>query len=128
MGRLGVGRPRGAWVRRRGASPSLCPQVCEKTGSLLLCEGPCCGAFHLACLGLSRPPEGRFTCSECTTGKYPAGPGLSAPPSSAPRWAVPSGHSTSLQGTGASHGLFTSRWERVSLASGSLTPSHRSLT
>ncbi|XP_010640016.1 histone-lysine N-methyltransferase NSD2 isoform X1 [Fukomys damarensis] len=43
-------------------------QLCEKTGSLLLCEGPCCGAFHLACLGLSRRPEGRFTCSECTSG------------------------------------------------------------
>ncbi|MBZ3890383.1 Histone-lysine N-methyltransferase NSD2 [Sciurus carolinensis] len=39
-------------------------QLCEKTGSLLLCEGPCCGAFHLTCLGLSRRPEGRFTCSE----------------------------------------------------------------
>lgn len=47
----------------------LPPQLCEKTGSLLLCEGPCCGAFHLACLGLSRRPEGRFTCSECTSGK-----------------------------------------------------------
>ncbi|EPY89323.1 histone-lysine N-methyltransferase NSD2 isoform 1 [Camelus ferus] len=44
-------------------------QLCEKTGSLLLCEGPCCGAFHLACLGLSRRPEGRFTCTECASGK-----------------------------------------------------------
>ncbi|XP_039087976.1 histone-lysine N-methyltransferase NSD2 isoform X1 [Hyaena hyaena] len=43
-------------------------QLCEKPGSLLLCQGPCCGAFHLACLGLSRRPEGRFTCSECTSG------------------------------------------------------------
>ncbi|XP_074207992.1 histone-lysine N-methyltransferase NSD2 isoform X2 [Camelus bactrianus] len=43
-------------------------QLCEKTGSLLLCEGPCCGAFHLACLGLSRRPEGRFTCTECASG------------------------------------------------------------
>lgn len=46
------------------------PQLCEKPGSLLLCQGPCCGAFHLACLGLSRRPEGRFTCSECTSGKF----------------------------------------------------------
>ncbi|XP_069924072.1 histone-lysine N-methyltransferase NSD2 isoform X2 [Oryctolagus cuniculus] len=45
-------------------------QLCEKTGSLLLCEGPCCGAFHLACLGLSRRPEGRFTCSECASGVH----------------------------------------------------------
>nr|XP_045017405.1 histone-lysine N-methyltransferase NSD2 isoform X2 [Jaculus jaculus] len=44
-------------------------QLCEKTGNLLLCEGPCCGAFHLACLGLSRRPEGRFTCTECASGK-----------------------------------------------------------
>ncbi|XP_072803315.1 histone-lysine N-methyltransferase NSD2 isoform X2 [Vicugna pacos] len=43
-------------------------QLCEKPGSLLLCEGPCCGAFHLACLGLSRRPEGRFTCTECASG------------------------------------------------------------
>lgn len=44
-------------------------QLCEKTGSLILCEGPCCGAFHLACLGLSQRPEGRFTCTECASGK-----------------------------------------------------------
>ncbi|XP_076992335.1 histone-lysine N-methyltransferase NSD2 isoform X2 [Tamandua tetradactyla] len=43
-------------------------QVCEKPGSLLLCEGLCCGAFHLSCLGLARRPEGRFTCSECASG------------------------------------------------------------
>ncbi|KAM9677584.1 histone-lysine N-methyltransferase NSD2 isoform 3-T5 [Trichechus inunguis] len=43
-------------------------QLCEKTGNLLLCEGPCCGAFHLSCLGLPRRPEGRFTCSECASG------------------------------------------------------------
>ncbi|XP_037598105.1 histone-lysine N-methyltransferase NSD2 isoform X2 [Cebus imitator] len=43
-------------------------QLCEKPGSLLLCEGPCCGAFHLTCLGLSWRPEGRFTCSECASG------------------------------------------------------------
>lgn len=52
------------------------PQLCEKTGSLLLCEGPCCGAFHLACLGLARRPEGRFTCSECSSGKCCLGSGL----------------------------------------------------
>ncbi|XP_054437830.1 histone-lysine N-methyltransferase NSD2 [Pteronotus mesoamericanus] len=45
-------------------------QVCEKPGSLLLCEGPCCGAFHLACLGRSRPPEGRFVCGECASGVH----------------------------------------------------------
>lgn len=43
-------------------------QLCEAPGSLLLCEGPCCGAFHLSCLGLSRRPDGRFTCSACASG------------------------------------------------------------
>ncbi|XP_072923856.1 uncharacterized protein nsd1a isoform X2 [Hemitrygon akajei] len=43
-------------------------QLCEKPGELLLCEGQCCGAFHLTCLGLSKMPEGKFMCSECTTG------------------------------------------------------------
>uniref|UniRef100_G3VX70 Histone-lysine N-methyltransferase NSD2 n=1 Tax=Sarcophilus harrisii TaxID=9305 RepID=G3VX70_SARHA len=43
-------------------------QLCEKSGNLLLCEGPCYGAFHLSCLGLSRRPEGKFICSECTSG------------------------------------------------------------
>uniref|UniRef100_F7BG24 Histone-lysine N-methyltransferase NSD2 n=1 Tax=Ornithorhynchus anatinus TaxID=9258 RepID=F7BG24_ORNAN len=45
-------------------------QLCEKTGSLLLCEGPCYGAFHSACLGLPRRPEGKFICSECTSGVH----------------------------------------------------------
>ncbi|XP_059533444.1 histone-lysine N-methyltransferase NSD2 [Myotis daubentonii] len=43
-------------------------QLCEKPGRLLLCEGACCGAFHLSCLGLPRPPEGGFVCSECVSG------------------------------------------------------------
>ncbi|KAJ8348446.1 hypothetical protein SKAU_G00270350 [Synaphobranchus kaupii] len=45
-------------------------QVCEKTGELLLCEGQCCGAFHLHCIGLSQTPQGRFLCHECTTGVH----------------------------------------------------------
>ncbi|CAK6433357.1 unnamed protein product [Pipistrellus nathusii] len=43
-------------------------QLCEKPGRLLPCEGACCGAFHLACLGLPRPPERGFVCSECVSG------------------------------------------------------------
>nr|XP_005992405.1 PREDICTED: histone-lysine N-methyltransferase, H3 lysine-36 and H4 lysine-20 specific isoform X1 [Latimeria chalumnae]XP_005992406.1 PREDICTED: histone-lysine N-methyltransferase, H3 lysine-36 and H4 lysine-20 specific isoform X1 [Latimeria chalumnae] len=43
-------------------------QVCEKPGELLLCEAQCCGAFHLQCIGLTRMPEGKFICSECSTG------------------------------------------------------------
>ncbi|KAG9351954.1 hypothetical protein JZ751_023205 [Albula glossodonta] len=45
-------------------------QVCEKTGELLLCEGQCCGAFHLQCIGLSDMPQGRFVCQECTSGVH----------------------------------------------------------
>ncbi|KAJ8247169.1 hypothetical protein GJAV_G00259560 [Gymnothorax javanicus] len=45
-------------------------QVCEKTGELLLCEGQCCGAFHLQCIGLEEAPPGRFICTECKTGVH----------------------------------------------------------
>lgn len=54
--------------RPRHQAP-LHPQLCEKTGGLALCVGPCCGAFHPACLGLPRTPEGRLTCPECASGK-----------------------------------------------------------
>ncbi|XP_035378563.1 histone-lysine N-methyltransferase, H3 lysine-36 specific [Electrophorus electricus] len=60
-------------VGEKGGAASLkenvC-QVCEKTGELLLCEGQCCGAFHLDCIGLSETPKGRFICQECTTGVH----------------------------------------------------------
>uniref|UniRef100_A0A672SJD0 Histone-lysine N-methyltransferase, H3 lysine-36 specific n=1 Tax=Sinocyclocheilus grahami TaxID=75366 RepID=A0A672SJD0_SINGR len=45
-------------------------EVCEKTGELLLCEGQCCGAFHLQCIGLTETPKGRFICQECKTGVH----------------------------------------------------------
>lgn len=44
-------------------------QVCETTGELLLCEGGCCGAFHLDCIGLQATPNGTFKCDECISGK-----------------------------------------------------------
>ncbi|KAB5565367.1 hypothetical protein PHYPO_G00240510 [Pangasianodon hypophthalmus] len=60
-------------VSEKGGGASLkenvC-QVCEKTGELLLCEGQCCGAFHLQCIGLSETPRGRFICQECTKGVH----------------------------------------------------------
>ncbi|XP_050949120.1 histone-lysine N-methyltransferase NSD2 [Labeo rohita] len=43
-------------------------QACEKQGDLLLCEGQCCGLFHLQCTGLNEPPAGKFLCQECTSG------------------------------------------------------------
>ncbi|XP_052343507.1 histone-lysine N-methyltransferase, H3 lysine-36 specific [Oncorhynchus keta] len=45
-------------------------QVCERTGELLLCEGQCCGAFHLQCIGLLEAPRGKFICCECTKGVH----------------------------------------------------------
>ncbi|XP_017279649.1 histone-lysine N-methyltransferase, H3 lysine-36 specific [Kryptolebias marmoratus] len=45
-------------------------QVCERTGDLLVCDGPCFGAFHLQCIGLSAAPRGRFLCQECKTGDH----------------------------------------------------------
>uniref|UniRef100_A0A8C6NWQ2 Histone-lysine N-methyltransferase, H3 lysine-36 specific n=1 Tax=Nothobranchius furzeri TaxID=105023 RepID=A0A8C6NWQ2_NOTFU len=43
-------------------------QICEKTGELLLCEGQCCGAFHLPCISLAKAPKGKFVCPECKSG------------------------------------------------------------
>ncbi|XP_054481550.1 LOW QUALITY PROTEIN: histone-lysine N-methyltransferase, H3 lysine-36 specific [Anoplopoma fimbria] len=45
-------------------------QVCEKTGELLLCEGQCCGAFHLPCISLAEAPKGKFVCPECKSGHH----------------------------------------------------------
>uniref|UniRef100_A0A3Q1EBY2 Nuclear receptor binding SET domain protein 1b n=1 Tax=Acanthochromis polyacanthus TaxID=80966 RepID=A0A3Q1EBY2_9TELE len=45
-------------------------QVCEKTGELLLCEGQCCGAFHLPCISLAEAPKGKFVCPECKSGVH----------------------------------------------------------
>uniref|UniRef100_A0AAQ5ZR60 Histone-lysine N-methyltransferase, H3 lysine-36 specific n=1 Tax=Amphiprion ocellaris TaxID=80972 RepID=A0AAQ5ZR60_AMPOC len=44
--------------------------VCEKTGELLLCEGQCCGAFHLPCISLAEAPKGKFICPECKSGVH----------------------------------------------------------
>ncbi|XP_055272582.1 histone-lysine N-methyltransferase NSD3 isoform X2 [Moschus berezovskii] len=46
-------------------------QICESSGdSLIPCEGECCKYFHLECLGLSLPPDGKFVCVECKTGQH----------------------------------------------------------
>ncbi|KAM9781654.1 uncharacterized protein nsd1b isoform X1 [Syngnathus typhle] len=67
---LGLGR---RIIGDRGGPASLkenvC-QVCEKTGELLLCEGQCCGAFHLACISLAEAPKGKFVCPECKSGVH----------------------------------------------------------
>uniref|UniRef100_A0A673TD10 Histone-lysine N-methyltransferase NSD3 n=1 Tax=Suricata suricatta TaxID=37032 RepID=A0A673TD10_SURSU len=47
-------------------------QICESSGdSLIPCEGECCRHFHLECLGLASPPDGKFICVECKTGQHP---------------------------------------------------------
>uniref|UniRef100_A0A8C6UYL9 Histone-lysine N-methyltransferase, H3 lysine-36 specific n=1 Tax=Neogobius melanostomus TaxID=47308 RepID=A0A8C6UYL9_9GOBI len=45
-------------------------KICEEPGDLLSCDGHCCGAFHLQCLGLSSAPKEKFLCAECQTGAY----------------------------------------------------------
>uniref|UniRef100_A0AAX7U860 Histone-lysine N-methyltransferase NSD3 n=1 Tax=Astatotilapia calliptera TaxID=8154 RepID=A0AAX7U860_ASTCA len=46
--------------------------ICEVYGDgLMVCEGDCNKQFHMECLGLSSPPEGRFSCTECRTGNHP---------------------------------------------------------
>ncbi|XP_043309900.1 histone-lysine N-methyltransferase NSD3 isoform X2 [Cervus canadensis] len=62
-------------LSRRGTGMSkkdtVC-QICESSGdSLIPCEGECCKHFHLECLGLSSPPDGKFICVECKTGQHP---------------------------------------------------------
>ncbi|XP_016532594.1 histone-lysine N-methyltransferase NSD3 isoform X6 [Poecilia formosa] len=54
-----------------GQRDTVC-QICEAYGEgLVVCEGDCSRQFHLECLGLSSPPEGRFTCTECRNGNHP---------------------------------------------------------
>ncbi|XP_029961600.1 histone-lysine N-methyltransferase NSD3 isoform X2 [Salarias fasciatus] len=54
-----------------GKRDTVC-QICEVYGEgLVVCEGDCNRQFHLDCLGLSSPPEGRFTCAECRNGSHP---------------------------------------------------------
>ncbi|XP_022051784.1 histone-lysine N-methyltransferase NSD3 isoform X5 [Acanthochromis polyacanthus] len=54
-----------------GKRDTVC-QICEVYGEgLVVCEGECSRQFHLECLGLSSPPEGRFTCLECRNGNHP---------------------------------------------------------
>ncbi|XP_061585454.1 histone-lysine N-methyltransferase NSD3 isoform X1 [Cololabis saira] len=54
-----------------GRRDTVC-QICEVYGEgLVVCEGDCNRQFHLECLGLSSPPDGRFTCLECRNGNHP---------------------------------------------------------
>ncbi|KAL4232100.1 Histone-lysine N-methyltransferase [Mactra antiquata] len=46
---------------------NLC-QICEQTGDLIECQGPCQGFFHTDCLGVSPSSIDSFKCDECSTG------------------------------------------------------------
>uniref|UniRef100_A0A673IXK2 Histone-lysine N-methyltransferase NSD2-like n=1 Tax=Sinocyclocheilus rhinocerous TaxID=307959 RepID=A0A673IXK2_9TELE len=46
------------------------PQVCEQTGEdLVMCEGQCCGSYHLHCIGLDRSAE-KVLCTACSSGVH----------------------------------------------------------
>ncbi|XP_022091753.1 histone-lysine N-methyltransferase NSD2-like [Acanthaster planci] len=62
----GAAREKGAGAAKK---ENVC-QVCEGLGELLLCEGGCCGAFHLDCIGLQTTPSGTFKCDECISGVH----------------------------------------------------------
>uniref|UniRef100_A0A3P9P7E6 Histone-lysine N-methyltransferase NSD3 n=1 Tax=Poecilia reticulata TaxID=8081 RepID=A0A3P9P7E6_POERE len=51
--------------------PQVGPESLDDVCGLVVCEGDCSRQFHLECLGLSSPPEGRFTCTECRNGNHP---------------------------------------------------------
>ncbi|XP_045579778.1 histone-lysine N-methyltransferase NSD2 isoform X1 [Salmo salar] len=49
---------------------SVC-QVCEQAGEdVVPCEGPCCGSFHLSCLGSTLKLQDRLLCPDCTSGVH----------------------------------------------------------
>ncbi|KPP71416.1 histone-lysine N-methyltransferase NSD2-like [Scleropages formosus] len=55
----------------RGHKRDIICQVCEESGEVQMCEGQCCGAFHLQCLGVLPQPRGKFLCQSCETGVHP---------------------------------------------------------
>ncbi|XP_013867271.1 histone-lysine N-methyltransferase NSD2 [Austrofundulus limnaeus] len=58
-------------MKKSERKKELVCQVCEQTGEdLVVCEGQCCGTFHLHCLGLSLKPDQKLLCQECSTGAH----------------------------------------------------------
>uniref|UniRef100_A0A8C1URM5 Nuclear receptor binding SET domain protein 2 n=1 Tax=Cyprinus carpio TaxID=7962 RepID=A0A8C1URM5_CYPCA len=46
------------------------PQMCKQTGEdLVMCEGQCCGSYHLHCIGLDRSAE-KVLCTACSSGVH----------------------------------------------------------
>ncbi|XP_076040587.1 histone-lysine N-methyltransferase NSD2-like isoform X2 [Oratosquilla oratoria] len=51
---------------------NVCETVSHKGGmDMVRCKGPCCGTFHLECLGMGGCTNKEFKCSECLTGIHP---------------------------------------------------------
>lgn len=49
-----------------GQHEDICT-TCNQGGTLLLCDGPCVGSFHLHCVNLSKTPEvDVWLCPQCT--------------------------------------------------------------
>lgn len=49
-----------------------CEGVSQRGGTdMVRCKGPCCGVFHLSCLGLAAMPRMDFKCEECLTERHP---------------------------------------------------------
>ena len=44
--------------------------ICSRGGSLICCE-LCPSAFHAECLDLDKPPEGKYFCDHCESGRRP---------------------------------------------------------
>jgi len=49
-----------------GKEVLLC-RICEKSGDVVQCNGPCLGMYHTACTGHTSH-EGSYFCKECYTG------------------------------------------------------------
>ena len=47
-----------------------CCFVCSKGGSLICCE-ICPSSFHTECLNITSPPEGKYYCDDCVSGRMP---------------------------------------------------------
>lgn len=45
------------------------PQVCEQPGEdLVICEGQCCGSYHMHCIGLDQSAD-KVLCTACSSGE-----------------------------------------------------------
>uniref|UniRef100_A0A8C1R7U9 Nuclear receptor binding SET domain protein 2 n=1 Tax=Cyprinus carpio TaxID=7962 RepID=A0A8C1R7U9_CYPCA len=56
--------------RTSGAKKESVCLMCKQTGEdLVMCEGQCCGSYHLHCIGLDRSAE-KVLCTACSSGVH----------------------------------------------------------